>query len=76
MTDLEQAIQRWYDRMERQLRGMQEVGADAEMHETLDLLQKHVQALMTLYEPPMPMPESSAPMGPAFRPSHTFGSNY
>ena len=54
-SDLDRAIQAWFRRMERSLRGMQEDGQDDQLRDTLDTLHRQVMAWQTLYEPP-PMP--------------------
>lgn len=81
--DLEGSIERWYARMERELRGLQEQGDEESLRFLLDRLQKNVAALMSRYEPPPPPPEPPAPsdtdrLVEALKRSRsrTFGSNF
>ena len=71
--DLEEAVQKWLARMERNLRGLQDAGEDETLRETLDALSKHVEAWQLLYRPPPP-PElmQSVPRLPPFS-SRTVG---
>ena len=57
---LEEAVQKWLHRMERELRGLKEAGEDEELRDTLDALSKHIEAWQLLYRPPLPPPMLSS----------------
>lgn len=46
-----------FKRMERDLRGLKDLGDDEALRDALEEMSRHVHALNTLYEPPPPSPE-------------------
>ena len=74
---LEQVIERYFRRIEQELRGFKAEGDDEAMRKILKLLQQHVTSLDALYYiPPPPPVERVLTQEPVKWRNRTFGSNF